>query len=78
MTMPSFDPWNGYSGYQAFLVVVIYAAIYVVPSAIALSRRHQSLNAIAMINILFGWTGLGWVVALLWSFTDVKSAPVAS
>lgn len=37
------------------------------PSWIALIRHHPSTRAIVATNVLAGWTGLGWVVALVWA-----------
>jgi len=37
---------------------------------IALARGHRNAVAITAVNILLGWTFVGWVVALVWSLTD--------
>lgn len=37
------------------------------PSWIALIRHHPSTRAIIATNVLAGWTGVGWVVALVWA-----------
>lgn len=42
------------------------------PILIALYRSHPDLAAISLIAIFFGWTCLGWWVALIWA---VKSIP---
>jgi hypothetical protein len=28
--------------------------------------------AIFLLNLLLGWTALGWIAALVWSFTEVR------
>ncbi len=43
-----------------------------IPVGIALVRGHPDTVAIALISILFGWTCIGFAVALIWS---VKSFP---
>jgi len=48
-------------------------ALYVLPSIIAISRSHQNMAAIIALNVLLGWSFLGWVAALVWSFTEVTS-----
>lgn len=53
------------------VILVILALVYLIPSCIALARGHQSTAAILVTNILFGWSGIGWVVALIWSLTGV-------
>ena len=48
-------------------------ALYFLPTIIAAARHAKNLVAILLVNILLGWTGLGWVVALVWSFVDAPS-----
>ena len=50
-------------------LLVIAALLYFVPWIIALLRRHQNAAAIFVLNLLLGWTFVGWVVALVWSMT---------
>ncbi len=40
------------------------------PSIIAGARKHQNTTAILAINLLFGWTLIGWGGALIWSLTN--------
>ena len=60
------DP-NAYSDAEMIGALLVYLA----PAVIALLRRHQSVGAIFLLNLLLGWTGIGWLVALIWSFTGV-------
>jgi Superinfection immunity protein len=46
---------------------------YVLPSVIAVCRKHHNAAAIIAVNILLGLTGIGWVVALVWALTAVDS-----
>ena len=48
-------------------LVPLGMACYFVPSAIAYLRGHRSVGAIFALNLLVGWTGLGWIVMLIWS-----------
>lgn len=43
------------------------AALYFAPFLIALLRRHRNTVSILLTNLLLGWTGIGWIVALIWS-----------
>jgi len=52
---------------------IIALALYFVPAIIAAARRHQSWPAIAMLNLLLGWTGIFWIAALIWSLTGVRA-----
>jgi hypothetical protein len=49
-------------------LLIILACAYFVPSLIALARRNN-FPAVFALNLLLGWTFVGWVVALVWSLT---------
>jgi len=51
------------------IILIALPVIYLVPSFIAGARKHRSGMAIVALNILLGWTFLGWVGALIWSLT---------
>lgn len=42
--------------------------LYFLPSFLALCFGHRDKGAILMLNILLGWTVIGWIIALIWSF----------
>ena len=48
-------------------------AVYLLPTLIALERKHEQAAPIAIVNIFLGWTLVGWVVALAWSFSAQKN-----
>jgi Superinfection immunity protein len=45
-------------------------AIYLLPTFVATRRNHRNATAIAVLDIFFGWTVIGWVIAFVWSWTD--------
>ena len=49
------------------LLVVLIFAFYFLPGLIASLRNHKNKLAIFLLNLLLGWTVLGWVVSLVWS-----------
>ena len=51
---------------ELFFVVLIFA-FYFLPTLIAFLRQHKNKLAIFLLNLLLGWTVLGWVVSLVWS-----------
>ena len=53
---------------------IAFAAIYFIPSWIALYRHHRSAVALMMVNIFTGWTVAGWVFALFWALTGDRAA----
>lgn len=53
------------------IILLLLLAIYLLPSIVARSRRHHNTGAICVLNILLGWTLLGWIAALVWASTVV-------
>jgi small-conductance mechanosensitive channel len=51
------------------ILVLLCLPIYFVPLFVALTRDHRQKLTIGIINLLAGWTFLGWVVALAWACT---------
>ena len=45
-------------------------ALYFVPIMVAAYRQHKQFKAIAVLNVLAGWTFVGWVVALVWAVME--------
>jgi len=41
--------------------------MYFLPSLIALARSKRDILAIFLLNLLLGWSVIGWVVALIWA-----------
>lgn len=48
-------------------------ALYLLPLAIGLLRRVPDIGSIAAINILLGWTFIGWTVAIALALRTVKA-----
>lgn len=63
-------------GTIATLFLLIFIIIYFLPFYIAHIRGHHDTTAIFVTNLLLGWTFIGWVVALIWASTAVKSKDV--
>lgn len=60
------------------LVVLLALLIFgLLPTIIAFVRKHHNRYAILALNVLLGWTVIGWAVALVWSLTAIwrKSSP---
>lgn len=55
-----------YTPTHLFLMLPLIG-LYLLPTLISIKRRHPQHFYIAIINIFFGSTGIGWVVALLWA-----------
>ncbi|KXX64208.1 hypothetical protein AY586_14620 [Marichromatium gracile] len=50
--------------------MLLALAFYFLPGLVAKGRRHSKTEAIFVLNLLLGWTFLGWVGALVWAFTE--------
>ncbi len=58
----------GAVGVIGFLCMAVAGlCIMVIPIGIALVRGHPDVVAISLISLIFGWTCIGWFVALIWS-----------
>ena len=53
-------------------VVVVF--VYCGPTLLALLKRHALWFWIVLINVLLGWTFLGWVFALVLALGDEEGA----
>ncbi len=51
------------------LLLVLLAAVYFLLTIIAGARGQVSDGAIFALNLLAGWTALGWIAAFVWSLT---------
>jgi len=56
--------------FAGILILATAFLIYWVPSLIARRRNHSNLFSIALVNLFFGWTLIGWFIALIWAATD--------
>lgn len=57
--------------------LLVAALFYFLPWVVALGRKHNNALAIFLLNLLLGWTMLGWVIALIWSATSNTRGRVA-
>ena len=52
------------------LFLLAALALMLTPGFIARARNHRNASAIAVLGVVLGWTGIGWLIALVWAFTD--------
>ena len=48
---------------------IILIVMYFLPAVVATCRGHHNQGAIFALNLLLGWTLLGWVAAFVWACT---------
>lgn len=60
----------------AIFLALVCGLIYFIPTFVGSHKKN--FGAIFALNLLLGWTLVGWVVALVWALThEEKQAPVA-
>ncbi|WP_426491109.1 superinfection immunity protein [Hymenobacter sp. 102] len=58
-----------------FLGIVLVGILYFLPTILARNKRKST--QIFLLNLLTGWTGLGWIGALVWALSsDSQPVPV--
>lgn len=57
-------------GLFIFLISLVSLLLYFAPAFVALSRETKHKWVIAVLNLLFGWSLLGWLICLIWAFND--------
>ncbi len=60
-----------HSGFAGWMIAVGVAVIllYFVPSILARINRKREFGKIFLVNLFFGWTVVGWLVAIFWAST---------
>jgi len=57
-------------GSEWFLLVFIIFPLYFLPAIIAKSRKHPNTAGVFVLNLLLGWTVIGWIGSLIWAFAS--------
>jgi len=59
----------------SFLLFLLLTVIYFIPTFVAYNAKKTDLGAIFILNLLLGWTFLGWVISLVWAMTKDTQTP---
>jgi nitric oxide reductase large subunit len=51
------------------VIMGVGAALYFLPTIIAVTQHRRNAALVAVINVLLGWSFLGWIVALVMALT---------
>lgn len=54
---------------EILALFIIACALYFVPSIVAVNRG-RAVGPVILLNLLLGWTLVGWVAALIWASTE--------
>lgn len=57
------------------LILALVAPFYFLPALIAYHRVHPKTRAVFFVNLLLGWTVLGWIGALVWAVRGSNPYP---
>ncbi len=69
------DPNSGFS--RVTIMVVITVAMYILPTLLAWKRQSSRRWRITAINLLLGWTVVGWVVSMVMTYAYEPPPPGA-
>jgi hypothetical protein len=54
--------------------LIALLGLYFLPSIIAAAKEKRNSRAIFFVDLLFGWTVIGWIVVMVWALTNDASA----
>jgi positive regulator of sigma E activity len=60
------------------IFLVVGAIVYFVPTVLAWWMHVKSTRAIFYVNLVFGWTIVGWIVAMMWVMAERNEIPTNS
>jgi hypothetical protein len=52
---------------RAILYILAGGFVYLIPAIIASCNHKRNEQAIFVLNLLAGWTVIGWIVAMVWA-----------
>ena len=62
------DPATVIAITEVTLLGVIGLVVYLIPVMVAMTRHTQNRWQVLIVDLLLGWTGIGWIVALVMAF----------
>lgn len=62
----------------AVILFLLLFALFMIPTIVAFVRSHPNRWPIAIINVFFGGTGVGWVGSLIWALQAVHRSPTGN
>ena len=58
------------------IMLMLVVALYMLPTFLAFSREHPRRHDLAVVNIVLGWTLIGWIGVFLWALlTPTREQP---
>ena len=59
---------TGMAGTLVIMILLVCGMLYFVPTAVAQYRKASNKTTVLLVNLFFGWTFIGWIVALILAF----------
>jgi hypothetical protein len=56
------------------IITILIGLIYFIPSIVGYG--HRNFGSILLLNLLLGWTVIGWVVAIIWAVSNDKKETI--
>ncbi|TKB53372.1 superinfection immunity protein [Ferrimonas aestuarii] len=58
-------------------MILVASLLYFLPSILAAKGGHERFRLIMLINVLLGWTIVGWLASLIWAVmgSSMKTCP---
>jgi hypothetical protein len=64
------------NAYLTIVIITICAGLYLLPLVIGWIRHIPDTGAVVLVNVLLGWTCIGWIVALAMALRSVPAPAV--
>jgi len=62
----------------AAVAVALSIICYMAPTIVAYRRWHNKILYIFLANLILGWSGIIWIVMLVWSLGEDRTRPVSA
>lgn len=75
----AFCAWTALSTGDLFhgTALLFMIALYWLPSYVAVWRGHKGIVGTVMVNLFFGWTIIGWIIAMAMALRHHRAYPVS-
>lgn len=58
--------------FASFALFAAGVVLYFLPTILAIHKKNPSALWIFLVNVFFGWSVIGWILALIWAFDGYK------
>jgi hypothetical protein len=53
------------------LLLIPLVVFYFLPVIVARIGKHSNIKPVFIVNLVFGWTFVGWIAAIFWALMDL-------